>query len=193
MRRIDVALAYNVGRRARFEWYRLLVRAGLLRNIHLAAPGLVGARPSIRASNGGSVTIGSKLVTGDDVRLTSNGVLSIGDDVFFNSRSRVVCHERVTIGDHLRIAEGVSILDHEHGTVMRSGRLRISDDHFETAPITIGSGVVLGDKVTVLKGVTIGDNVIVGANSVVSRDLPSNCIAAGAPAKVIRELTDDRG
>ena len=191
MRRIGVALAYNVGRRARFDWYRLMVSTGLLRNVALSPPGLVGAHPSIRVTGGGSITVGARLVTGDDVRLASNGVLRIGDDVFFNNRSRVVCHERITIGDHLRIAEGVSILDHEHGTQMRNGRLEISDDHFETAPITIGSGVVLGDKVTVLKGVTIGDNVIVGANSVVSRDIPSDCVAAGVPAKVIRKLIDD--
>ena len=191
MRRIDTALAYNLRRRVRFEWYRLLSRTGVVRGLRLSSRGIVGSRNSMKVDRGGSLTIGSRLVTGDDVTFSAHGEVTIGDDVFFNSRSRVVCHDRVTIGDHLRIAQDVAILDHEHRTVMRDGHLEISDDEFDTAPIAIGSGVVLGDKVTVLKGVTIGDNVIVGANSVVSRDLPSDCVAVGAPARVVRKLIDD--
>jgi acetyltransferase-like isoleucine patch superfamily enzyme len=188
---MDVALAYNVGRRVRFEWYRLLARSGRVPGLDLTPPGLVGARPSMRVHPGGSLRIGARLVTGDGVEISAHGAVTVGDDVFFNGGSRVVCHERITIGDHLRIAQGVTILDHDHATELRDGRLRISDERFETAPITIGSGVVLGDKVTVLKGVTIGDNVVVGANSVVTRDIPSGCVAVGAPARVVRTLDDD--
>src|SRR4051794_27311033 len=116
MRRIDTALAYNVARRVRFEWYRLLARTGLVKGLHLAAPGIVGARNSMKVHRGGSLTVGPRLVTGDDVAFSAHGSITIGSDVFFNSRSRVVCHESVTIGDHLRIAQGVTILDHEHAT-----------------------------------------------------------------------------
>ncbi len=191
MRRLDSGLVNNVARRIRFNGYRLLAASRRARALHLSSPGLIGARNSLKVHDGGSLTIGSRVVTGDDVTFSAHGEVTVGDDVFFNSRSRIVCHDRVTIGDHLRIAQDVAILDHEHRTVMRDGHLEISDTEFDTAPITIGSGVVLGDKVTVLKGVTIGDNVIVGANSVVSRDLPSDCVAVGAPAKVIRKLIDD--
>jgi acetyltransferase-like isoleucine patch superfamily enzyme len=58
-----------------------------------------------------------------------------------------------------------------------------------TAPIRIGSNVWRGDKVTVLKGVTIADDVIVAANSVVTKDVPPRVMVAGAPARVIREIT----
>ncbi len=54
--------------------------------------------------------------------------------------------------------------------------------------VTIGKNVWLGDKVAILPGVTIGDNVIVGANSVVTSNIPSDCIAAGIPATIKRKL-----
>ena len=54
--------------------------------------------------------------------------------------------------------------------------------------IVIGNNVWLGDKVSVLSGVNIGDNVIVGANSVVTKNVPSNCVVAGIPAKIIKKL-----
>lgn len=52
----------------------------------------------------------------------------------------------------------------------------------------IGNNVWIGDKSTILDGVHIGDNVIVGANSVVTHDIPSNSVAAGMPAKIIKQL-----
>ena len=58
--------------------------------------------------------------------------------------------------------------------------------------MVIGNNVWLGDKVTVLPGVKIGDNVIVGANSVVSKDIPDGVIAAGVPAKVIKKIKNEK-
>jgi acetyltransferase-like isoleucine patch superfamily enzyme len=58
------------------------------------------------------------------------------------------------------------------------------------APIQIGNNVFLGFGVTILPGVTIGDNVVVGAGSIVTRSIPSNCVAAGIPAKPLRDIND---
>mgnify|MGYP003372504010 CR=1 FL=1 len=55
-------------------------------------------------------------------------------------------------------------------------------------PITVGNNVWLGGDVTVLPGVTIGDNSVIGAGSVVTKDIPANCVAAGNPCKKIREI-----
>lgn len=57
-------------------------------------------------------------------------------------------------------------------------------------PVHIGNDCWLGASVTVCPGVTIGDNCVIGAGSVVTRDIPSNSFAAGVPCKVIREITD---
>ena len=58
-------------------------------------------------------------------------------------------------------------------------------------PITIGNNVWIGAQVCVLPGVTIGDNTVIGAGSVVNRDIPANVIAAGNPCRVIREITEE--
>lgn len=58
-------------------------------------------------------------------------------------------------------------------------------------PITIGDNVWLGGNVVVCPGVSIGSNVVVGAGSVVTKDIPEDCIAAGNPCKVIRKITDE--
>ena len=58
--------------------------------------------------------------------------------------------------------------------------------------IKIGENVWICDKVTILGGVTIGDNVIIGADSIVTHDIPSNSIAAGIPAKIIKQLKNEK-
>ncbi|EFA80295.1 Acetyltransferase [Heterostelium album PN500] len=58
-------------------------------------------------------------------------------------------------------------------------------------PITIGDNVWIGGNVTVLPGVTIGDNTIIGGGSVVTKSIPSNCIAVGNPCRVLREITEE--
>ena len=63
------------------------------------------------------------------------------------------------------------------------------DDDYEYAlPIHVGDSVWFGGNVTVVPGVTIGSNVVVGAGSVVTKDIPDNVVVAGNPARVIREL-----
>lgn len=58
-------------------------------------------------------------------------------------------------------------------------------------PITIGNDVWIGGNCTILPGVTIGNNVIIAAGAVVTKDIPGNCLAAGVPAKVIKQLEND--
>ena len=58
-------------------------------------------------------------------------------------------------------------------------------------PITVGNDVWIGGNCTILPGVTIGNNVIIVAGAVVTKDIPDNCIAAGVPAKVIKQLEND--
>ena len=77
--------------------------------------------------------------------------------------------------------------------IAREAVIRDYDGHYieETAyrtakPVTIGDNVWIGYRAMILKGVTIGNNSVVAANSVVTKDIPANCIVAGNPAKIIR-------
>ena len=81
----------------------------------------------------------------------------------------------------------VYITDHEHGTGMKE-ELEcppIKRKLYSKGKVEIGNNVWLGYNVVILPGVYIGDNVTIGANSVVTKSIPSNCVAAGIPAKII--------
>ena len=61
-----------------------------------------------------------------------------------------------------------------------------------TRPVRIGDNAWIGNNVSILYGVTVGDGVVVGANSVVTKDLPDNVIAAGAPARILKKYNDEK-
>jgi acetyltransferase-like isoleucine patch superfamily enzyme len=147
--------------------------AGFRHSFHTAAS-LVG---ELRARNrrrrdpvGHARSLGARI--GDDCRL-------IGVD--FGSEPYLV-----TLGDHVS-ATGTQFVTHDGGVWVFRGRRPDCD---LIAPITVGSNVFLGSGTTVLPGVSIGDNVVVGAGAVVARDLPSDCVAVGVPAKPIRSLDE---
>ena len=84
--------------------------------------------------------------------------------------------------------------DNAHGGLSweEAGVAPLDRQLYSKGAIHIGNNVWIGDKATVLGGITIGDNVIVGANSVVTHDVPSNCVVAGIPAKIVRQLTESK-
>lgn len=109
----------------------------------------------------------------------------LGDDVFINVDATILDVCPVRIGDHCQIGPGAQFLTPLHP--LEDHELRATGWEYG-APITLGRNVWFGGRVTVCAGVTIGDNVVVGAGSVVTRDLPSDVLAVGTPAKVVREL-----
>lgn len=117
---------------------------------------------------------------------------TIGHDVFINGNCTIQDSARVTIGDRVVIAPDVRLFCGEHAVDARERWRRGEDGSLKlvttTRPITIGSDVWIGGGVIVLPGVTIGSNVVVGAGAVVTRDVPDNCVVAGVPAHVLREL-----
>lgn len=93
----------------------------------------------------------------------------------------------ITIGDHVTVTTGAHFVTHDGGVwVFREKH----PDVDLMAPIKVGNNVFLGLNVTVMPGVTIGDNVVVGAGAIVTRDIPSNSVAVGSPAKVIMTLDE---
>ncbi len=110
------------------------------------------------------------------------GRLEIGHGVFVNYGASLSAHRLVRIGDGSQIGSYAIMMDNDYHAVGDLDRLP------DSAPIVLGRNVWLGVRVVVLKGVTIGDNAVIGAGSVVTKDVPANCLAAGVPAKVIRRF-----
>ncbi|MBR2844621.1 MAG: sugar O-acetyltransferase [Solobacterium sp.] len=110
----------------------------------------------------------------------------VGKNVFFNFGCTFVDDADITIGDNTLFGPQVSINTAEHPI---SPELRRNGLQYNK-PVHIGKNVWLGAGVIVLAGVAIGDNSVIGAGSVVTKDIPANCIALGTPARVIREITE---
>lgn len=110
--------------------------------------------------------------------------ITLGDNVFFNFNCVVLDVAKVTIGSRTLMAPNVQLftathpMDHkERASGLESGK-----------PITIGEDVWIGGGAIICPGVTIGDRTVIGAGSVVTKDIPSDVVAAGNPCKVIRKL-----
>ena len=110
--------------------------------------------------------------------------VSIGDHVFINFNAVILDCAAVTIGDGTQIAPGVQLLAADHPRDPQTRR-----DGLELArPIAIGSNVWLGAAAIVLPGVSVGDDSIIGAGSVVTREIPSGVLAFGNPCRVAWDL-----
>ena len=93
----------------------------------------------------------------------------------------------ITIGRNCHITKGVSFITHDGGTLLFRDRI---PDLEITQPITLGDNVYIGINTMILPGVKIGNNCIIGAGSIVSRDIPDNSVAVGSPARVVKALDD---
>lgn len=120
---------------------------------------------------------------------------TIGKDFFANYNFVVLDDALVTIGDKVLCGPNVTIATPMHPKVPSERKFMIDEDGNEfkpcyANPTVIGNNVWLAAGVIVCAGVTIGDDVVIGAGSVVTKDIPSGVLAAGNPCKVIREVND---
>lgn len=110
------------------------------------------------------------------------GKLIIGDNTFINVGSIISAHFKIKIGKNVQIAPGVIIMDSDfHGVEDRSVEVA-------STPISIGDNVWIASRAVILKGVKIGEGSTVAAGAVVTKDIPPYSLAAGVPAKVIKNL-----
>ncbi len=144
------------------------------RYIHIGAGTMFG--PQITLSAG--MAPGQLMVT--------DPVVAVGDRCLIGKGSGIVGHLEIRIGDDVWTGHHVYITDQNHGYDRLD--LPISRQLMAERPVTIGDGSWLGHGSVVLPGATIGRHVVVGANSVVVGELPDYCVAAGAPAKVLKRL-----
>ena len=113
--------------------------------------------------------------------------ITIGENFYTNHNVTILDGAKVTFGDNVFIAPNCvfSTAGHSIDSEQRAKGLEIA------RPITVGNNVWIGANVSVLPGVTIGNSSIIGAGSVVNKDIPEGVIAAGNPCKVIRKITEE--
>jgi acetyltransferase-like isoleucine patch superfamily enzyme len=137
-------------------------------------------------SNSGDARVGKRFVIRGRVARCEIGLdpgarLVIGDRVFINQGVVIAVRESVEIGDDSKVGDFSAIMDSNYHE-LEPGRID------KPRPVTIGKNVWLGNGVLVLPGSTIGDHTVVAARSVVKGELPPRVLAAGNPAKVVKQL-----
>lgn len=147
-------------------------------------PYLSGSRLRTVVLRAGGVRIGSGSIVMGSLRLWGTSPLTIGRSCTINAPVAINLDAPVTIGDRVHIGNDVLIVtgshelgpaEHRCGTMTR-------------AAVTIGEGVWIASRATLLPGVTIGRGSVVAAGAVVTRDVPENVLVGGVPARVIRSL-----
>ncbi len=151
--------------------------------------------PRVRVWGVPAVMNNGRLLIGDRVRLSSRlstlelsvgreGTLQIGDRVLINHGCSIGATMLVRIGARCNIGPQSMVIDNAFHELDPDRR----DESPQSAPVILEDNVWLAARVIVLPGVTIGTNSVIGAGSVVTKDVPPNVLAAGIPAKVIRPL-----
>ena len=168
---------------------RIARLARLRAGIDGRAPVTTQLEGAVRTTPGARVTLGPYCRLGRDVLFETQeqGSVELGSHVRVNSGCVIVSYAGVRIGDDCLIGEYVSIRDANHGTEL--GQPMRCQEHTAEL-IVIEDDVWIGRGAVILKGVRIGTGAIVGANSVVTRDVPPLTVVAGAPAKTVRQRDD---
>jgi acetyltransferase-like isoleucine patch superfamily enzyme len=129
-------------------------------------------------------TIGDNSKIGTFVEIQKNAV--IGQNVKISSHT-FIC-EGVKIEDDVFVGHNVSFINDKYPRSANADGTLQTESDWKIVPTLVKKGASIGTSVTVLCGVTIGENAIVGAGSVVTKDVPDNAVVAGNPARLLRKL-----
>ena len=166
----------------RFVTYYKIWRHGIQ-----AGSGCVIKRSAeFRVTEGGVVRFGNDVIVQDYayIQLTKPSPrLLVGNDVVIGRNNIIAVKNLVTIGDYTRIGSDVQIIDHGHGFAKNK---LIKDQAAPIGETHVGQDVWIGVGARILMGVRVGNGAVIGANAVVTRDVPEYAVVAGVPAQVIK-------
>lgn len=183
---------YKLKNLLRFRLYGIHYEQGLCVHgnvgLSIASNANVVIGSNFYMSNGNHVNPLEGNVQGN-ITVENGATLLIGDNTGMSSPI-IWVHEKIQIGNFVNIGANVILLDSDCHSLQYQDRRKIEIDKkfSKSAPIIIEDDVLIGARCVVLKGVTIGCRSVVGAGSVVTKNIPANCIAAGNPARVIKYL-----
>ena len=168
-------------------WNRLRIEREFMRREAFARWPVHG--DVLAAFQEGRLEVGPQVLFEPNVWLTTGGSgrIRIGAGTFLNLAVMVASLNLVEIGEHCMFANGCFVTDGSHR--FDDPELPVPWQGFTTkGPTRVGDNVWCGANVVITSGVTVGERSVIGANSVVTRDIPPFSIAAGAPAKVLRRI-----
>ena len=153
------------------------------------APFSVRLRGRVHSSGCGEVVLGEGVsfngtVVPIELVTYTSGRIEIGNHTFINYGSSIAARASVKIGHDCHLGHYTFVMDNDQHGVVR--RLELPQSY----PVVIEDHVWIGSKAVILPGVRIGSRAVIGAGSIVTKDIPPRCVAAGNPARVLRHLTE---
>lgn len=181
------------------DYLRMKIYYPHIMDSYVQSPKLVHKNARVQFSNiSGKVQVGSNSVIN---KVDMYGEVEIGSNTTINgpnSEIHTLLHA-VNIGNFCSIASNTSIRDHNHNLKSCTSYFikhhvlggNYGDDVVSKGPVVIKNDVWIGTQTVILSGVTIGNGAVIGANTVVDKDIPPYAIAVGSPAKVIKYRFDE--
>lgn len=187
--RIKREIGFLEGMRLCFAFLRSKLRFPASRLVRF--PIYIRGRKYIDFGHGLTTGVGCRI---EAFRLSGEDApkLMFGNNVQLNDYVHICALRSIEIGDNVLMASHVYISDNSHGEYGGGGSDSSPEEppierSYRTAPVEIGARAWIGEGVMILPGVRIGAGAVIGAHSVVNRDVPADCIAVGAPAKVVKK------
>lgn len=152
---------------------------------------------------GGNIFIGEHVWIGEGTCLaawdsygqqTFTPRIDIHDNAIIGPFAHITAIDHITIGKGTLTGKYITITDNSHGCYETADNVigrPAERPLFSKGPVSIGENVWIGDKAVILPGVTIGDYAVIGANAVVTKDVPPFCVAGGNPARIIKSINKD--
>jgi acetyltransferase-like isoleucine patch superfamily enzyme len=145
----------------------------------------LGRQVRIQIGKQGLVRFGSWVWIGRGTKIRCHeGEVRIGAKTVLGEDCTISAYQHVSIGEQCIVADRVMLIDFDHNVAEVERPIRVQGIY--KRDVRVGNNVWIGYGAQILRGVTVGDNAIIGASAVVSKDVPSNAVVAGVPARVIR-------